>query len=300
MSKQAINAPRSNLFLVDPAVLTIVGLDTKDGPEHALYDPRIKFPLDERLVKNIAVHGVIQAVNVRKDGEAIQVVEGRQRVRCAREANKLLAKEGKEPIRVPVKIERGQDHIMFGIMVSANEHRRDDTPLAKAQKLQRYLAMGRTEEEAMVMFGVTLQTIKSWLVLLDLDPKVQKAVEEDKLSAHAASGLAKLPRAEQREKLTTLLTSTASSGRRASRTQTDKQTTGESKVSKRQINRLLALLQKDEDALEILSDEFIIGVRWAIGDLPTNRVSGLTQLLRKADEAGKTKNNTKGKKAPPK
>lgn len=302
MGRQAIDAPRSNLFLMEPEDLIIIGLDTDDGEEHPLYDQRVKLPLDMNMARNIAIHGVIQAVNARKDGEDIQIVEGRQRVRAAREANKILAKEGKESIRVPVKLERGKDHTMFGIMVSANEHRQDDTPMAKAQKLARYLAMGRTEEEATVMFGVTLQTIKNWTVLLDLDTKVQKAVEEGKLSAHSAAGLAALPRTEQREKLTELLTEVAKSGKRVSRTKTKESMTGEVKVSKRQIHKLLTLLQKDDGALEILPEDFVVGVRWASGDLPTNRVSGLTQLLRKAEEEASTKKQSKpktSKKKPP-
>lgn len=295
MGKQAIDAPRSNLFLVEPEDLTIVGLDTDDGPEHPLYDQRVKLPLDMNMARNIAVHGVIQAINVRKDGDDVQVVEGRQRVRAAREANKILAKEGKETIRVPVKLERGQDHTMFGIMVSANEHRHDDSTIAKAHKLARYLAMGRTEEEAAVMFGVTMQTIKNWTVLLDLDSKVQKAVEDGKISAHSAAGLAKLSRPEQREKLDELLTETAKTGKKASRTKTNASTTGEAKISKRQIQKLLALISKDDEAVDILSEDFIIGVRWAIGNIPTNRISGLTQLLRKAEEMAKPKKTSKPK-----
>lgn len=203
--KTALDAKRGNLFLVPPEDLTIIGLDTADGPEHPLYDERVLLPLDEPLVRNIMCHGVIEPVIIRKNGDdVVEVIDGRQRVRAARAACKRLEAEGKEPVLVPVVRRVGRDAEHYGVMISANEIRRDDTPLAKARKAGRYLAMGRTEEDAAEQFGVDIVTIKGWLRLLDLAPEVQEAVDLNKLSALAAKQFAGLPRAEQVAMLATM------------------------------------------------------------------------------------------------
>ena len=69
MSKQALEGQRLNAFGMDPDKLTIIGLDTDDGPEHPLYDERVRLPLDESFVKNVKVYGVIEDVIVCKDAD---------------------------------------------------------------------------------------------------------------------------------------------------------------------------------------------------------------------------------------
>lgn len=289
MGRQALDAPRKQYFLLDPNVdLIIIGLDTKDGEEHALYDPRIKLPIDKNLVKNIAAIGVKKPVLVRKNGDLIEVVDGRQRVRAAREANLTLEVEGKEPVRVPCIIERGDDHDLFGILISTNEHVQGDTPLGKAEKLRRYMAMGRSEDEASVMFGVSLSTIRNWLVLLDLTADVKKAVERGELSASAASKLAGLSAEEQKAKLGELIEEAKASGTRVTGTRTRAAAAAASgsdvviAPSKRELKKLLA--QDPDVVAEVLSPDFVMAVRWVVGDLPAGKVKGLTKLLRAADE----------------
>ena len=187
MAKQALEGSRLNAFGMDPADLIIVGLDTEDGPEHPLYDERIKLKLDESLVRNIMCYGVIEPVTVTKspDGKPL-VVAGRQRVRCAREANSRLAVEGKEEIIVPVMVRRGEQSSMFGVMLSENENRQDDMPLVKARKAAKFMSMGRTEAEACIAFGVSKQSMSAWLKLLELEPALVKAVERNEISASQA------------------------------------------------------------------------------------------------------------------
>lgn len=101
MAKQALEGKRLNAFAMDASDLTIIGLDTKDGPEHPLYDERIFLPIDEAMVRNIRAFGVIEAINVRKNGPNVEVVDGRQRVRHARIASQRNVEEGLPPILVP-------------------------------------------------------------------------------------------------------------------------------------------------------------------------------------------------------
>ena len=84
---------KTDLLLFDPDTLVIV-----EDEGSALRDDRAKLPYDERLVLSMMVRGVLQPVIVRKNPETdrTEVVDGRQRVKACREANKRLKKEGRD------------------------------------------------------------------------------------------------------------------------------------------------------------------------------------------------------------
>jgi ParB family chromosome partitioning protein len=193
MGKSAINAPRGNLFYLPPEDLHLV---TKEGDP--LYDERVNMPLPESLIRSIQVRGVIEPVVVRKDGERVVVVDGRQRVRAAREANKRLEREGAETIRVPVILKKADDAEAASVMVLLNEIRFADSVITKAKKAKRLADLGRSEDELAEVFGVSKSTIANWMALLDLAPKAQAAVESGTVRvADAVRELARLPRDEQ-------------------------------------------------------------------------------------------------------
>lgn len=196
MAKTSIEAPRGTHFFVEPEGLTIIGLDTKDGPEHVLYDTRNTLPLEEDRVANFAFYGVLKPVIVRKDGDRLLVVDGRQRVRYARAANKELAKRGEELIRVPVIVKKGDDAHMFGVSRAANLHTADDL-ITTARNAQRFIDMGRDIGEVATTFGVSASTVRNWIAMLDLAPEVQAKVTAGEIGTVAAVQLAALPAAEQ-------------------------------------------------------------------------------------------------------
>jgi len=89
---------KRDLFLVPPEKLVVIGLDTEDEPEHPLYDARVTLPIDQAMVADVAKFGVVQPIRARRNGDKLEVVVGRQRVRLAREANGIGTGD---PIRVP-------------------------------------------------------------------------------------------------------------------------------------------------------------------------------------------------------
>lgn len=186
------------MFFFDPDDLVLVEDDTDPR-----YDPRVRLPVDEGLVANILYRGqgVLEPAIVAKDGDQAVVLDGRQRVKAAREANRRLVEQGVDPLRVPCVLRRGDDSDMFAVMVSANEHRATESPIEKARKVARYIHLGHTEEEAATLWGVSRMTIRNWLATLDLAPKVQKAIEAGRISPSAALPLGKLPREEQAARL---------------------------------------------------------------------------------------------------
>lgn len=199
--KKGLTGIKLLAYSVDPDDLVIVGGDTPDK-KSPLYDERVNLPVNESLVKNIMVYGVLEPVLVRKNAhDDFEVVDGRQRVRAAREANRRLREAGRdaEVIRVPIIIKKAEGSQLAGMMVSANEIRQDDTPLAKARKASHLIGLGRTEDEAATIFGVTPQTIGNWLRLLNLTPELLSQVEQGNVSASEASKVAKAPEAVQRK-----------------------------------------------------------------------------------------------------
>ena len=193
MPKKRLDGKRFDGYWMEPGDIKIVGIDVPISDELAyLYDPRVEEKIDEKMVANIMTYGVAEPIIVTNINNKAFIVDGRGRVRAAREANKRLIREGKETLRVPVVLRRGADHEIFGVMISTNEIRRYDNPMNKARKVQRFLNMGRTRSEAAAAFGVSDMSITNWARLLELAKPVQKLVEQGKLSANAASKLCEL------------------------------------------------------------------------------------------------------------
>jgi len=266
MSKQAFDAKRGTIFHFDPADLTII--EDTDDP---MYDQRAAAKVNERLVKNIMYErqGVLQPVVVRKVGDEAQVVDGRQRVKAAVEANRRLVEMGEDPLTIPAVVRRGNDKAMFGVMISANEHRMEDDMLVKADKLARFLNQGGTEQEAAVQFGVSRVAIANWLKLLELDGEVRNHVKAGRISASAAAELSGLDRGEQREKAKALIdagATTISAARKAK-----KGTTPSNGVKR----------LKSRKQIETALDSYVLGediqntLRWVLNevdDLPAGDV----------------------------
>lgn len=201
---------RQDLFLFDPDDIILVTEKT-----HPLYDERVNLPVKEWLVKNIMKLGVREPIEVRQNGSdpatgrfIVECVYGRQRVKAAREANRRLRELGNEAelIKVPAKIVRGNDSTMTGVMISENEQRQDDDIVIKAQKLERYIALGNTMEDAEVIFGVSRDTLENWQRVLQLDPTILKQINRTGkrgggIPMVVAIELADLPREKQVEAL---------------------------------------------------------------------------------------------------
>lgn len=249
-------ASQANAYQFDPSELVLI-----TDPKNPLYDPRINLPLDEGLVRNIMFQGVIEPVVIVKQNDKPVVVDGRQRVRCALEANKRLKEQGKEPVRVVAVVRRGTETDLFGVSISANENRQDDTPMGRAQKCARFLAMGRSEEEAAVTFGVSNTCIKQWMKMLETTPAVRKAVEAGKLSASAAAQLANLDADEQDSALASALEEATHNGKKKATGRVVAKAAGK-KASKMKSRR--AILKRLEEPR--LPDMYRKALRWVLGE----------------------------------
>lgn len=198
LPKNQLSSQKTTMYLIDPTEgCIIVGLDTqhKEG-EHDLWDARIHLPLDRALVANIKAFGVKEPVLARRNGDDVEIVDGRQRIRAARQANKELEKEGKELIQVRAIPENDED--ILGVMISVNKNRQNiEGPMENARLLGRYLATGKTDSQAANAFGVTTTAIRDWKKMLGLAPEVQEAIDNKSISATSAKEMFDLSREEQ-------------------------------------------------------------------------------------------------------
>lgn len=180
---------KSDSFWFDPDELILI-----TDPSQAGYDPRCNLPPDPALVASIIAYGVLAPVLIRP-GEPI-VVDGRRRTIAAREANRQIREAGGQTVRIKCIVSDGSEARAEAAAAICNEMRLDDNEDAKAERASRLRAHGYSPEEIAVIFGVTAQTVKSWLKLADAPTEIRAAVREKKISARAAKKLAQLPAPE--------------------------------------------------------------------------------------------------------
>lgn len=262
---------RGDRWFFDPDDLVIVGLDTKDGKEHPLYDERATLEVPRWLIDSIKAFGVVEDVVIRRDGSDSLVVDGRQRTKAARLANKELKKEGKDIVRVPVTIRKDDDKGVEAIAALTNEQRQADTPLVRAQKAQRMLERGHAEAAVAMYFGITKEYLRQLIKLLDLDGSVQKAVENGEVSASAASKLASLKREEQKAKLAELREKKAANGGNGKVTAKDTKKAANPDAI---VAPSRAKLRKVHDALPNCIERDVIA--WVLGDIEADTLSAGT------------------------
>ena len=207
-SKQAIDSVgRKNNYMVKPESLYI---ETREGFPY--YDERVTLPLMEKTVRDIMVFGVELPVKIVKAeiedfGLQVVVIDGRQRVRHAVEANFRLVEAGEEPMAIEASYVGDNDEDnSFVRSVRLNEHRQDDDMMARARKVYNFVVTrGKSINEAAQTFNKSTQAIANYIALVECAPSVQQAVIKGQIPPSGAIKLAKLNLVEQRVALGELI-----------------------------------------------------------------------------------------------
>lgn len=200
----------------DPKDITIV----EEDESSPLYDPdSAKAVVPEWLIRSVMKRGVLQPIRVRLNGTTkggkpiVEVIDGRTRVRAAREANRRLVAAGGEAILVSGIQTKAAEADLAEMVVEMNEARREILPLERARKAQRlHMVYEKTKKEIAETFGVTVQTVSSWLDLMTCTKKVQESVERGEVPASVASKLVALPAKEQWPALEKMIADGATKG----------------------------------------------------------------------------------------
>lgn len=190
-----IPAPGSG---ITPHALTIVGVDTDDGPEHPLWQPGLTSDADEELAESLGLHGQMQPIVIRKNGPRIEVVAGRERVKACRLWND--ANTGSKILLQWRLAPRGiDDDQLIRLVIVENEHRRAKPLLWKAKMAARLVDQrNRPVAEVAALFQVSSETIREWLrTLASASPKLVEAAENGEVSAADVRKIADMTHADQ-------------------------------------------------------------------------------------------------------
>jgi hypothetical protein len=293
--KQALDGTRLNAFAMAPEVLYLVGLDGDEGEEHALWDERVLMAVAVEDVDNVMMYGVLEPVICRKvrlpDGTwRTEVVAGRQRVKWARAANQRFIEAGSnERIRVPVMLNKSDEKHQAGIIEAENGVRVTDGPLVKARKAQRLMARSLlSEKEVAITMGVTRESVRQWLVLLSLSPKLQKAVEDSVMTASAAIAFNDLSHDEQEQRLAQAealgitITTPEARRQRVERASNPSKSKGQGTLVARTVSSgTLRKLVDHEEFMASLSSDARFLLRFISGEAGMDtKVKGLRKVLR--------------------
>jgi ParB family chromosome partitioning protein len=227
---------KTNLLFFDPEDLHLV-----TDKSHPLYDPRVELDVSESLVASIAYFGVKEPVIVWKDPETGKtcVLAGRQRVKAARAANKLLKKRGEPPKMVKAIVERGEKPNLLATMKIENEGRVEPTASERAKSAAQLLAAGYDEATVAIILHCSRSALKNYLALLDAPAVIRNAVDAGKLSATHAYSLSKLEPAEAKEKLGKMLSAAeGTNGTRQRAAKMREATDGPKGRSRKEVQRL--------------------------------------------------------------
>jgi ParB family transcriptional regulator, chromosome partitioning protein len=139
----------------------------------------------EALAASIREHGVIQPVLVTETIDGYQLVAGERRLRAAQLA-------GLE--RIPAVVRQLADREHLELALVENVQRADLGPMEEANAYRQLLGeFGLTQEDVARRVGRARSTVANTLRLLELDPSIQEAVGDGRLSeghARALIGLA--------------------------------------------------------------------------------------------------------------
>lgn len=155
------------------------------------YQPRRHFDDGELapLVASIAEHGVIQPILVTETLDGYQLVAGERRLRAARAA-------GLE--RIPAVVRQLADPQQLELALVENLQRDDLDPIEVALAFRQLLdEFGFTQEALAERVGRARSTVANTLRLLDLDPAVQAAVADGRITEGHARALGGLPTEHQ-------------------------------------------------------------------------------------------------------
>jgi ParB family chromosome partitioning protein len=141
------------------------------------------------LAASIREHGVLQPILVTETLDGYQLVAGERRFRASQQA-------GLE--RIPAVIRQLADRDQLELALVENLQRADLGPLEEAHAYQALVGeFALTHDQIAQRVGRAKSTITNTIHLLDLEPSVQEALSDGKLSAGHARAIGGLPTAQQ-------------------------------------------------------------------------------------------------------
>lgn len=158
------------------------------------FQPRLMFNENgiNELSDSIKQHGIIQPLVVRRLGDKYEIIAGERRYKAATQAGLT---------KVPVIISSIDDNKSAEVALVENIQRRNLTAIEEAKSYKNLLDRGYlTQEQLANKMGVSQSAIANKLRLLNLDPEVQEALLNEKISERHARALLSLDNKEDQKK----------------------------------------------------------------------------------------------------
>jgi hypothetical protein len=190
-----------------PYEVILIGYDTDDGPEHPLYDRKVKDP--PTYVESFLEFGQIVPIVFVRDGDRILVEAGRDRVKSARVVHDLLRERARQAgidpdasetlveFRILGLPKKTDEATLVAIKHVENAGRRVYDILDQVDAVRDMVAHQVPRKRICAALKLTDAQLDERLALVKLAGPVRQAVEEGKLSPAAGVELVALPRAEQ-------------------------------------------------------------------------------------------------------
>lgn len=140
------------------------------------YQPRQRVEQDalEGLAASIREHGVLQPVLVTETLDGYQLIAGERRVRAAQLA-------GLE--RIPAIVRQLADRDQLAVALVENIQRADLNPMEEAHAYRQLIdEFGQSQEQVADRVGRARSTVANTLRLLDLEPLVQQAIADGRIT----------------------------------------------------------------------------------------------------------------------
>jgi len=212
-----IDSSRTDMWWAAPEGIRIAGIDTPVDEADSLYDERNKLPLTDRFVASVDQLGIADVINIVVRNNEPFALNGRQRLRAAREANRLRVARGATPMRVRVLMSPETDpETQFLMARTLNAFRQYDGPLQIARNFKRAEAhFGTTAEKYAASEDMSVATLRGYITLLDkASPLLLQAVDTGAIDPTKAMQIARLPESEQGAALESAATGTVEETRR--------------------------------------------------------------------------------------
>lgn len=185
----------------EPEVLAVWPEDLELASDGPLFDRRQIEPLNIQVMNSIETKGMRVKPKVRRkpgEDDVLQVIDGRTRVRSAREINSRLEKAGLPKKKILVEVDIcTSDAMAAELKHMYNEERLERDPLGKAEGMVELLGYGYSVTDVATMFKVSTKTVQRAKKLLGASDELKEALKENKITLVQALDFAKFPTDDQ-------------------------------------------------------------------------------------------------------
>lgn len=139
--------------------------------EHPLYDRRATEPLDERVQQDIMANGIRVPIAVRQKPDCpgvYEIIDGRTRLRVAREINHIRGQANKQPMNIPAQLFDAPTNLEAAALKHAfNELRNQRDLVGKAEGIVEMLKLGMKQDDVAKLFDVNARSVRRYKVLIE-------------------------------------------------------------------------------------------------------------------------------------